>query len=192
MEMTKEELHNWIRRKVKKNKLIVAEVEKCNLLRSLLKRRENQAIHLRQLHRSGLDLLCALVFRPWLQSHRFLCVCTVDNFFSDRSFLCIDASLCRVACCWKLCFCFLWISCNHGPFEPWNFPNRFLGHSKRFNSLFWALPQLETCCWHLNEDKRLHMLHVYHFSCIIKMVRDLFLCFCFHAAYIIHRVHVLK
>lgn len=51
MEMTKEELQKWIEKKVKKNKLIVAEVEKCNLLRSLLKRRENQAIHLRQLRR---------------------------------------------------------------------------------------------------------------------------------------------
>lgn len=49
MEMTKDELRKWIRGKVMKNELIMEVVEKCNLLRSLLERRENQAVHLLQL-----------------------------------------------------------------------------------------------------------------------------------------------
>lgn len=51
VEMTKKELQMWIRRKVQKNQRIVALVEKCNLLRSLLKRREDQATQLQQLSR---------------------------------------------------------------------------------------------------------------------------------------------
>lgn len=51
VEMTKKELQMWIRRKVQKNQRIVALVEKRNLLRSLLKRREDQANQLQQLSR---------------------------------------------------------------------------------------------------------------------------------------------
>lgn len=153
MEMTKEELQKWIKKKVKKNKLIVAEVEKCNLLRSLLKKRENQAIHLRQLRRWGLDLLCALVLWLGLQSHHFLCVCALWTTSPAIKVFCALAVVSiELPAGGNYVFIFYCgISCNHGPFNPWNFPNRFLEHSKRFNSLFWALPQLETCCWHLNE-----------------------------------------
>lgn len=51
MEMTEKELQRWIRRKVRKNPMVVAAVERSNLLRSLLKRRENQANNLQKLCR---------------------------------------------------------------------------------------------------------------------------------------------
>lgn len=51
MEMTENELRRWIKKKVWKSPLIVGVVEKCNLLRSLLNRRNNQEIHLQQLYR---------------------------------------------------------------------------------------------------------------------------------------------
>ncbi|XP_040909507.1 histone-lysine N-methyltransferase SETDB1-B-like [Toxotes jaculatrix] len=50
MEMTKEELQKWIRDRVKKSELVSPDVlEKCNLLQSLLERREKQAAHLLRL-----------------------------------------------------------------------------------------------------------------------------------------------
>lgn len=50
MEMSEEELQKWIRENVKKNKLISAGVlEQCNLLQSLLEKREKQAAHLLKL-----------------------------------------------------------------------------------------------------------------------------------------------
>ncbi|XP_045913702.1 histone-lysine N-methyltransferase SETDB1-A [Micropterus dolomieu] len=53
MEMSKEELRKWIREKVKKNTLIsTAVLEKCNLLQSLLERKEKQAAHLMTLFES--------------------------------------------------------------------------------------------------------------------------------------------
>nr|XP_046273564.1 uncharacterized protein LOC124074563 isoform X2 [Scatophagus argus] len=52
MEMTIEELRTWIRTKVKENKQISDMTEKCNLLQSLLERKQNQAIHLMKLCKS--------------------------------------------------------------------------------------------------------------------------------------------
>ncbi|XP_067468745.1 histone-lysine N-methyltransferase SETDB1-A-like isoform X1 [Thunnus thynnus] len=53
MEMTKEELQNWIRERVRKMVLIPPDVlEKCNLLLSLLERREKQAAKLLKLCKS--------------------------------------------------------------------------------------------------------------------------------------------
>ncbi|XP_039976940.1 histone-lysine N-methyltransferase SETDB1-B-like isoform X2 [Xiphias gladius] len=50
MEMSKEELQRWISQKVNKSELISPDVlEKCNLLQSLLERREKQAAHLLKL-----------------------------------------------------------------------------------------------------------------------------------------------
>lgn len=49
LEMTKEELQDWIRQNVKKNKQIAEVLEKCRLLQSLLERRERQAAHLLRL-----------------------------------------------------------------------------------------------------------------------------------------------
>ncbi|XP_068566725.1 histone-lysine N-methyltransferase SETDB1-B-like [Cebidichthys violaceus] len=53
IEMSTEELQMWIREKVKKNNLMSSDVqEKCNLLQSLLERREKQADHLLRLCQS--------------------------------------------------------------------------------------------------------------------------------------------
>ncbi|XP_041811697.1 histone-lysine N-methyltransferase SETDB1-B-like isoform X2 [Chelmon rostratus] len=53
IEMTVEELQKWIRGKVKKNEPISTDVlESCNLLQSLLERREKQAAHLLKLYES--------------------------------------------------------------------------------------------------------------------------------------------
>ncbi|XP_051246529.1 histone-lysine N-methyltransferase SETDB1-B-like isoform X2 [Dicentrarchus labrax] len=52
IEMTKEELQKWIRAKVKNNLFSTHVQEKCDLLQSLLERRESQAAHLRKLYKS--------------------------------------------------------------------------------------------------------------------------------------------
>ncbi|XP_031722374.1 histone-lysine N-methyltransferase SETDB1-A-like [Anarrhichthys ocellatus] len=53
IEMSTEELQMWIREKVKKNNLMSSGVqEKCNLLQSLLDRREKQSDHLQRLYQS--------------------------------------------------------------------------------------------------------------------------------------------
>lgn len=50
MEMSKDELQRWIRERVKKNRWISTDVlVTCNLLQSLLERREKQAAHLLKL-----------------------------------------------------------------------------------------------------------------------------------------------
>lgn len=50
LEMTKGELQKWIREQVNKNTLILDMMEKCDLLQSLLERRQKQASQLLKLY----------------------------------------------------------------------------------------------------------------------------------------------